>query len=160
MNLSDENGLIRMLVRVVSLLLQKAARSYLGLTWARLCWLTLCNYNNSHDTTVPRPRCLVALPNWFTGTRLVKHHHANPEIKIPLWKPPCRCLGARNFDDCASKQTDVHIPPSMQIHAADDHVRKMPGLVVAVVGGGGAGGQTMAKANEGMKVVGCEGASR
>ena len=62
-----------MLVRVVSLLLQKAARSYLGLTWARLCWLTLCNYNQSHDTTVPRPRCLVALPNWFTGTRLVKH---------------------------------------------------------------------------------------
>ena len=87
-------------------------------------------------------------------------HHAKPEIKSRLWKPPCRCLEARNFDDCASKQINVHIPPPMQIHAADDHVRKMSGLVVAVVGGGGAGGQNTAKANEGMKVVGCEGASR
>ena len=48
----------------------------------------------------------------------------------------------------------------MQIHAADDHVRKMSGLVVVVVGGGGVGGQNMVKANEGMKVVGCEGVSR
>ena len=39
----------------------------------------------------------------------------------------------------------------------DDHVRKIPGLVVAVSGGGGVGGQTMAEANEGMKVVVCEG---
>ena len=66
---------------------------------------------------------------------VVEHcHHVKPEIKIRLWKPPCRCLEARNFDDCASKQINVHIPPSMQIHAADDHVRKMSGLVVVVVG--------------------------
>ena len=44
--------------------------------------------------------------------------------------------------------------------SAGDHVRKMSGLVVVVVGGGGAGGQNMAEANEGMKVVGCEGVSR
>ena len=87
---------------------------------------------------------------------VVEHrHHAKPEIKIRLWKPPCRCLEARNFDGCASKQIYVHTPPSMQIHAADDHVRKMSGLVVVVVGGGGVGGQNMVKANEGMKVVGC-----
>ena len=47
----------------------------------------------------------------------------------------------------------------MQIHAADDHVRKMSGLVVVVVGGGGVGGQNMVEANEGMEVVGCEGVS-
>ena len=42
---------------------------------------------------------------------VVEHrHHAKPEIKIRLWKPPCRCLEARNFDDCASKQIYVHIP--------------------------------------------------
>ena len=33
-------------------------------------------------------------------------HHAKPEKKIRLcqWKPPCCCLEARNFDNCASKQ--------------------------------------------------------
>ena len=91
---------------------------------------------------------------------VVEHrHHVKPEIKIRLWKPPCRCLEARNFDRCASKQIYVHIPPSMQIHAADDHVREMSGLVVVVVGGGGVGGQNMVEANEGMEVVGCEGVS-
>ena len=36
---------------------------------------------------------------------VVEHrNHAKPEIKIRLWKPPCRCPDARNFDDCASKQ--------------------------------------------------------
>ena len=47
-----------------------------------------------------------------------------------------------------------------QIHAADGHVRKISGLVVAMAGGGGVGGQNMVEANEGMKVVGCEGVSR
>ena len=65
---------------------------------------------------------------------VVEHrHHAKPEMKFRLWKPPGRCLEARNFDDCASKQIYVHIPPSKQIHAADDRVRKMSGLVVVVV---------------------------
>ena len=80
-------------------------------------------------------------------------HHAKPEIKFLLWERPCICLGARNLDDCgshcASKQIriHVHIPPK-QIHAAADHARMMSGLVAAVVGGGGAGGQGMPEANE------------
>ena len=80
---------------------------------------------------------------------VVEHrHHAKPEIKFRLWKRPCLCLEARDFDDYASKQIYVHIPPSKQIHAAADHVRRMSGLVVAMAGGGGVGGQNMAEANE------------
>ena len=53
----------------------------------------------------------------------------------------------------------MHVP-SKQIHAAGDHVRKMAGLVAAVIGGGGVGARDMAEANGGMEVVGCEGVSR
>ena len=87
-------------------------------------------------------------------------HHVKPEPKFRLWKRPCLCLEAQNLDDCASKQIHVRIPPPKQTHAAGDHVREMPGLVVVMAGGGNVGGQNMVEANGGMEVVGCEGASR
>ena len=35
------------------------------------------------------------------------------------------------------RQIHVRMPPSKQMHAGGGHVRKMPGLVVVVAGGGG-----------------------
>ena len=88
-------------------------------------------------------------------------HHAKPEPKSRLWEQPFLCLGARNLHGCASKQIHVPPAPSKQIHAAraDDHARKMSGLVVPMAGGCGGGGWNIAEANEGADVVGCEGAS-
>ena len=90
-----------------------------------------------------------------------------PEPKFRLWERPCLCLEARNFDGCALKQIHVRIPLKaavMIVVEADDHARKMPtlGLVVhvAVAGGGGAGGQNMAEADEGTNLAGCAGAPR
>ena len=61
-------------------------------------------------------------------------------------------------------QVDVHVRVPLVVSVvivveADDHVWQMMGLVVVVVEGVGVLVQNVVEANEGKKVVGCEGVS-
>ena len=91
--------------------------------------------------------------------------YAHPERRCRFWKRVRLRLGARDHEDGFLMQIDVHIPLAVLVVIvveADDHAwqLQMTGLVVVVVGGVGFWVRDVAEANEGKKVVGCEGASR
>ena len=74
---------------------------------------------------------------WVFGS-VESRHQAKPERRFRFWKRAClcSCLGARARDlgGGALKHIHVHVPPEVPVMAvveADDHVREIPGLVVA-----------------------------
>ena len=91
------------------------------------------------------------------------HHYAHPEQRCRFWKQVRLRLGARDYEGGFLMQIDVHVPLVASVVIAveaDDHGWQMTGLVVVVVEGVGVLVQNVVEANEGKKVVGCEGVSR